>query len=290
MDSPTSHRLDTVRSGMRVVGLERYRLAPVGCCVALRRTMAFCAEPSLWGFAAWSVPSCEDIAELVSLIALDLAPEVSPHATLVDMRGLEAGDLSAFDPLIRHASSYHEVAAVKVTRMAVVRPLGLIGMTVAGFFQVIPVPYPVRVFADFHEAAAWASASPRLGGALDSLLRDMREAAPSVARLRTWLESHVVDATLPRAARAIGRSRRSLQRDLQIAGSSFRTELLEARVRQAKTLLLNTGASLTEIAHDVGCASLQHFSIMFRARAGETPSRWRDHQRSASQLRPPRSS
>jgi len=285
-DIPVSDGLDAVRAGMRVVALDRYRLAPLGCCVALRRTMAFCAEPTLWGFSAWSAPSCEDIEQLVSLVALDLGPDVAPHATLVDMRGLEAGDLSAFAPLIRHAGSHHEIAAVKVTRMAVIRPPGLLGMTVAGFFQVVPVPYPVQVFADFFEAADWASARPQLRAALDSLLRDMREAAPSLAQLRVWLDSHLLDATLTRAARVLARSRRSLQRDLQLAGSSFRAELLEARARRAKTLLLDTGASLTEIAHDVGCASLQHFSIMFRTHTGETPSRWRDDQRSSS---PPRS-
>jgi AraC-like DNA-binding protein len=274
---------------MQMVALERYRLAPVGCYVALRRTMAFCAEPTLWGFATWSAPSHEDIEQLMSLVGLDLAPDVAPHATLVDMRGLEAGDLSSFAPLIRHAGSQHEIAVSKVTRMAVVRPPGLLGMTVAGFFHVVPVPYPVRVFADFLEAADWASAPPQLSAALDALLRDVREFAPVLAQLRAWLETHVADATLASAARALARSPRSLQRELKLAGSSFRAELLEARVHQAKTLMLNTEASLTEIALDVGCASLQHFSIMFRALTGETPSRWRDHQRSSSQPHPRRS-
>src|ERR1041384_6999543 len=86
----------------------------------------------------------------------------------------------------------------------------------------------------------------------------------SLVRLRGWLDEHVADATLASAARALARSRRSLQRDLHRAGTSFRTELLEARVRHAKRLLIHTEASLTEIAHDVGCASLQHFSLMFR--------------------------
>jgi AraC-like DNA-binding protein len=271
---------DGVRAGMRVVEVERYRFAPVGCCVALRRTLAFCAEPGLWGFSAWSAPSCDDIEQLVSFIALDLAPCVAPHATLVDMRALEAGDLSTFAPLIRHAASHHDIATTKVTRMAVVRPDGLLGMTVAGFFQVVPVPYPVQIFTDFYEAAGWADVRPHLGAALDAQLQDMRRAAPSLGELRSWLDTHITDATLGSAARALARSRRSLQRDLQLSGSSFRAELLDARVRQAKNLLVRTEASLTEIAHDVGCTSLQHFSIMFRARTGETPSRWRDRQRS----------
>jgi AraC-like DNA-binding protein len=111
-----------------------------------------------------------------------------------------------------------------------------------------------------------------------------------VAQLRGWLDRHVADATLTSAARALARSRRSLQRDLHLAGSSFRTELLDARVRRAKTLLLHTAASLTEIAHDVGCASLQHFSLMFRLHSGETPSQWREQQRNLPRRPLPRRS
>jgi AraC-like DNA-binding protein len=274
-----SGELDADRAGMRVVSPERYRIAPTGCYVCLRRTLAFCAEPGLWGFSAWGAPRHEDIEQLVSFVALDLAPGVEPHATLVDMRGLEGGDLSAFAPLIQHVTSDHDLAATKVTRMAVVRPPGVLGMTIAGFFQVVRVPYPVQIFADLSRAAAWAGALPQLRAPLDSLLQSVRTSDPALAQLRDWLDKHVTDATLTSAARALARSRRSLQRDLHLAGSSFRTELLKARVRQAKFLLIDTAASLTQIAHDVGCASLQHFSIMFRTHAGEPPSRWREHQR-----------
>lgn len=275
-----SRGLDAVCAAMRGVSFERYRLAPAGCYISLRQTMAFCVGPALWGFAAWGAPSREEIEQLVSFVTLDLAADVEPHATLVDMRGLEIGDLAAFAPLIQHASSHHELAATKVTGMAVVRPPGLLGMTVAGFCQVVPVPYPVRIFADVLQAAAWAGTSPQLGAALDALLQSARTSDPFLAQLRAWLDHHVADATLTTAARALARSRRSLQRDLQLAGSSFRAELLEARVRQAKTLLLQTSASLTAIAHDVGCASLQHFSILFRSRTGKAPSQWREQQRS----------
>ncbi len=49
---------------------------------------------------------------------------------------------------------------------------------------------------------------------------------------------------------------------------------------------------LTAVAVEVGCASLQHFSSLFRKLVGESPSTWRDLHRksqassSASQERP----
>ena len=275
----SSDELDVDRTAMRAVSLERYRTAPSGCYVYLRRALAFCAGPALWGFSAWGAPRCEDIEQLVSFVALDLAPGVAPHAMLVDMRALEGGDLPAFAPLIQHATSQRDLAATKVTRMAVVRPPGVLGMAITGFFQMVRIPYPVQIFADLSEALDWAGASPQLRTPLGSLLQSVRASDPFLARLRGWLDEHVADATLTSAARALARSRRSLQRDLHLAGSSFRKELLEARVRHARRLLLHTTASLTQIAHDVGCASLQHFSIMFRTHTGEPPSQWRERQR-----------
>lgn len=260
------------------MSIERYRQAPLGACLTLPHAMVFCASPALWGFSLWGTPSSDDVARAVALIALDLGPQVAPHATLVDVRGLLPTDPHAFAPLIQHARSYHEVAATKVTRMAMVRPPGLFGMTVAGFFQIIDVPYPVRVFGDFSKAAAWAGASA-IASALDATLRELGQTPSSLERLRCWLEAHVADASLERAARALGRSQRSLQRDLRSADSSFQQELIAARLQHAQRLLLDRRCSMTEIAHEVGCSSLQHFSTMFRQATGETPSEWRERRR-----------
>ncbi|MBZ0237586.1 MAG: helix-turn-helix domain-containing protein, partial [Deltaproteobacteria bacterium] len=66
-----------------------------------------------------------------------------------------------------------------------------------------------------------------------------------------------------------------LQRHLRAAGTAFQRELDAARVRVAQRLLETSRASLTEIALDVGCASPQHFSALFRRVAGQPPSAWR---------------
>ena len=58
-------------------------------------------------------------------------------------------------------------------------------------------------------------------------------------------------------------------------GTSFQLELDAARVRLAKRLLVESDSSLTEIAYDVGCASPQHFSTLFRRVVGAPPSAWR---------------
>ncbi len=89
-------------------------------------------------------------------------------------------------------------------------------------------------------------------------------------------------ARRPAAARALGQAPRSLQRHLRDAGTSFQRELDAARVRVAQRLLETSRASLTEIALDVGCASPQHFSALFRRVTGQTPSAWRTSRSGAT--------
>jgi transcriptional regulator GlxA family with amidase domain len=70
-------------------------------------------------------------------------------------------------------------------------------------------------------------------------------------------------------------SQRTLQRRLCAAGTTFKDELLRARVRAAQTLMLTSEDNLTAIALEVGCASLQHYSALFRRLIGVSPSAWR---------------
>jgi AraC-like DNA-binding protein len=70
-------------------------------------------------------------------------------------------------------------------------------------------------------------------------------------------------------------SERSLQRSLGAAGTTFKDEIAEARIRAARRLLADGDEPLSAIAREVGCSSLQHFSTLFRKRTGETPSAFR---------------
>src|SRR5258708_18608063 len=71
-----------------------YRDAPIGAFVVQPRAIVFCATPSLWGFALWGRPTEADLRRIVPLLALEL--DAAPHASLVDVRRLEATDPRAF--------------------------------------------------------------------------------------------------------------------------------------------------------------------------------------------------
>lgn len=256
-----------------------YRAEPAGAYLALPRALVFCARDTLWGFALWGKPSEADVRRILPLLELELAPDAAAHASLVDVRRLEAGDPRAFALLARYLRDHWAVFRTRVTRLALVRPPGVLGATVAGFFQVAGAPYPVRVFDELAPAAAWLRAGA-LAPDLDAALAAGSGAPAVVLDLRRWLDAHLADASLARAARALSRAPRSLQRDLTAARTSFQRELDAARVRLAKRLLADTDSALTEIAYDVGCASPQHFSTVFRRVVGQSPSTWRARSRS----------
>ena len=82
-------------------------------------------------------------------------------------------------------------------------------------------------------------------------------------------------AELRDASRRLGLSTRVLQRRLAEEDTSFRRELIAARVRVAQELLADDTVKMDYIAHTVGCASLSHFSTMFRRATQRSPSDYR---------------
>ena len=249
-----------------------YRADPAGTYLVMPRALVFCARPTLWGFSLWGAPTEVDLRRIVPLLALELS--AVPHASLVDVRRLVSGDPRAFAVLTRYLRTNFETFRTCVTRLALVRPSGLLGATVAGFYQVAGSPYPVRVFDDLRAAGAWLRA-PEATSTLEAAVEAASGLSPVLLQLRRWLDGHLGEASLVRAARAVSRASRSLQRDLRDAETSFQDELDAARVRLAKRLLVESDSTLTEIAYDVGCASPQHFSTLFRRVVGATPSAWR---------------
>ena len=70
-------------------------------------------------------------------------------------------------------------------------------------------------------------------------------------------------------------SPRTLQRILRKEGFTFSEVLAASRLERAKDLLMQTDYSLTEIGFSLGYADSAHFSREFKARAGATPSQYR---------------
>ena len=250
----------------------------------------FSASPRLWGVLLWGRPGRQDALDLRRSLVRELEVGVPPHGSIIDATRLTGADVGAFDVITDYVRQSFDALSRAVTHLALVRPPGMEGAMVAGIYHVMHRPYPVEVFEDVSAATEWlvahdpdsAEIARELPSALGDLFRNCTSTAPVVHALRSYLDANLTDASAADAARALRVSLRTLQRRLSEADTTFHEELAKARLAAAQRLMLDSDAALTTIALEVGCASLQHFSALFRRLTGESPSAWRESRRTAS--------
>jgi transcriptional regulator GlxA family with amidase domain len=248
---------------------------PVGHYVSGACFLHFCAAPELWGIILWGRPNMDVARELGRTLVLELEPTAKPHASVVDASRMEGADTGAFQALEWYMRTHGDQLAKQVLKLALVRPPGLSGAIVAGIYDVVPRPYPVEVFGTVGEALAWAGAEDAIEAELVAAHAEATGTPPLLGALRGLLSSKLTGITVAEAAKRMSLSERSLQRKLSELDTTFQAELGAARVRAAQRMLVDTDAPLTNIALEVGCASLQHFSALFRKHVGVAPSAWR---------------
>jgi len=232
----------------------------------------FCARPTLWGVLLWGRPGRDGITALARSLVRELAPPAVPHGSVVDARRIEGGDAGAFEILTGYVDVHRDALANQVERLALVRPAGMEGAVVAGFFEVLSKPYPVATFETLDQALIWLEQEPCVAREIDALYAEVAETPPIVSALRGVLDDY---PSIADAAKRLGMSERTLQRRLQRADTSYQEQLNHARIRAARKLLIDTDAPITTIALEVGCSSPQHFSALFRRLVGKTPSDYR---------------
>lgn len=107
-------------------------------------------------------------------------------------------------------------------------------------------------------------------------------AHPSIRRAMDQATANLAGANQPAAIAAAAMSERSFRRAFtQETGMSWQTWLVQARILKAMALLSN-GYRVTDVAADVGYASLSAFAQAFAKLAGELPAQFRARQQSGS--------
>lgn len=258
--------------------LDLFAADPVGRYLAGSSWIHWCARSDLFGVVLWGCPDRDAVCRLTRTLAIELSDAVAPHQSLVDASRLERVDAEAFEVLSEYVREHYAALSTRVTRLALVRPEGLAGAAVAGFFAVLDSPYEVQVFDDVASACAWLNIddAEAIGAELERLCADVVAVAPVVVELRGVIRADLHDVDLRRAARAMGLSERSLQRKLKEQQTTFGAELQAARIAEAQRRMLDSDAPLTRIALDSGFTSLSHFSGIFRRAVGKAPSVWRE--------------
>lgn len=239
----------------------------------------FCAHPELFGIVFYGRPGREDLRALTHALLVELRPGILPHRSLVDGSRLAGVDAGAFEVLHHYVREHHAALSERVTGLALVRPGGIEGAVVAGFYQVLDPPYPVTVSDRIEDALTNLGEGSALAEELAELAQRASGDPVTVTALRAFLSANPSGVTAADGARALAISERTLQRRLQEAGTTFQREQLAARLERSRKRMLDTDDSLTAIALDVGFATLQHFSAAFREATGISPSEWRRSRR-----------
>jgi len=112
---------------------------------------------------------------------------------------------------------------------------------------------------------------------VESKQRDKGLAAWQLRRVREYLDAHLAKSVqLPELAALSGLSQAHFARAFKAStGVAPYQWQLEARIRRAQSLLLQTDSSLDDVAMATGFADAVHFGRTFRKLIGVTPGVWR---------------
>jgi AraC-like DNA-binding protein len=272
----------------RAPTIEDFVADPVGRFSVGVTHVVWCASPSLCGTVHWGRPTAASAGELVRRLAF------TGHAALaggcdgfIDAGAVEAFEWPAFAVLAELARERVPEWGRRLRRHAVVVPPGVVGAIVAGLLPLVGSTHPLRFFGVTAEALAWL-ARPELTAAIAELgpiVDEARGTAPLIRRLRDYLERLLPQANIVAAAQALAVSPRTLQRELTAHGTHFTAELMQARLRAARTLLETSDDKIESIAVRVGCGSSSRLSRLFSRFVGETPGRYRARCRAANARR-----
>ena len=107
---------------------------------------------------------------------------------------------------------------------------------------------------------------------------------PSILRLREVFDfielNYAQGIGLKEVAQAAGYSSAYLTYLVRkLTGKTVNNWIIERRIAEASTLLLETNYSVEQIAFDVGYQNINHFYCQFRSYYQNTPGAWREIQR-----------
>jgi AraC-like DNA-binding protein len=268
----------------RVVQLARsvqdFLSAPVGRYVSGRSFIIWAQTPSRLGSAYFGRPDASDFEALRALFALHLNPHLQPpFDAICDGRDLTDIDPSAFALLGEYMTPQWSEIATRVRKLAIVRPRGMPGATLAGVFHETVRPHvDAGLFDDRAPALDWLGLDAGARAEVDAAIAAYDGAPPLLRRLREHLAKHLRAAALEESAQALALSARSLQRSLKEHGTSFRGELDLARVRAAERMLADTELKIDAIAREIGCTPSTFYEL-FRRATGRSPADFRSGRR-----------
>jgi AraC-like DNA-binding protein len=244
--------------------------------------MTWCTRPDLCGLALWGHLGFSEMHLLERTFESGARNGIAtPCDFVLDARRLRGLDSDLYEGLAHAARCGLPAIRRRVRRQALLRPAGLLGGVVSGFYVALGSELEWRVFTDLAPALAWFEESQpvALAAGLDRLVEEAVSRTRLIVRVREALAAGHGRAVLADVSRSLGVSPRSLQRALRELGTSFRDEVYRARIATSKKLLLETDHKIATIGHRLGFSNESNFITFFGRITGESPAAWRRRHR-----------
>jgi AraC-like DNA-binding protein len=254
---------------------------PIGRWVGARVGVLWWPSRDLFGLTMWGTINDDDLDLVQTALSVLDHPSFRHMRLCTDTAALENMSPRTFAVVQRRVQE-HTPTRRQIERQALVHGTNMIGAAMAGFFRATPVPYDTRTFHSLGPALAWLGA-PEVEAEIGAAVDEARGTSAMLMRLRAALAAQPRRA-LREVAAEIGASSRSLQRQLEAAGTTFRREARVAAVHLAQDMLLGE-QTIASIACACGFKSSPQLAAAFRALHGCSPSQWRAQQR-AGDTRP----
>jgi AraC-like DNA-binding protein len=260
---------------MRWGSLAEFLDAPVGRAVRGRGWAVWCAAPDLCGAVLWGAPDETVAREYTTAFGFACDDRIARYQAVLDARSIDRIDERALSLVMRFFDGRRAGLAAKMGRVVVVRPArDLPSTVVAGVLPLSAAISRMQIVEDLAQAESAIEARVS-AGELARLAEEAQAADGFLGRLQAVVERGLPRPELAAVGAAVGLSVRSLQRRLREEGSSFRQEVLAARLRVAARLLVGGDEKITAIALECGFPSSQHFANQFRRARGLAPSEYR---------------
>ena len=197
----------------------------------------------------------------------------------LEAQGDPEADLTAFVQhhfrQIRHLPGAQNAAMQEILR-AIRREAEHHGAGIRHRVRALCTNLVVHVARMLHEVAPTPEAS---GGGAGSIVVQAKE---------YLMRNHARELTLAEVAWAVKKSEEHLARAFRrVTGQTVFDYLRTVRLEMAKTLLINSEKTLTEIAASTGFGSLALFSRNFKLYVGLNPSSYRERRAELVEWRPP---
>jgi AraC-like DNA-binding protein len=249
---------------------------PVGRYVVGPTFLVWCYSDELTGSTLWGTPGSADLSLLFRLWELYRYLPTRKLRVVTDGRLFDKFSPELLESVLDFVRTRAADLFERLERQAFILPPTLAGAAMIGLYPMAGLQHAWRAFEDAPGAFAWASPAegPAAEPVVTALVASARAEPPLVGALRRHLRGDVC-TTIDAAARALGRSTRTLQRELREAGTSFRGEAERIKVEIARQLLDDTDEKLEIVGQRIGCNSPSSFSRLFRRHTGVSPSAFR---------------